>query len=161
MSSLTRAGPRHFHCKTLRDRTTTQINIVCRSDWWRLSSPPLPSPARSIGGEYLAPACQRRGLFYVSRPALARRQSSVAEILNWVQADPGGKPNRRMDAMNEASIGFDLNDEEILAYEVSDDGLEAAGCTGPDNVKATVTMCTKLEFRTEPDAMGIFFAIRY
>jgi hypothetical protein len=34
-------------------------------------------------------------------------------------------PNGSMDAMNEASIGFDLNEEAILAYEVSDEELEA------------------------------------
>jgi hypothetical protein len=52
-------------------------------------------------------------------------------------------PNGSMDAMNEASIGFDLNEEAILAYEVSDEELEAAACAGPENVKAfTVAMCT-------------------
>jgi hypothetical protein len=38
--------------------------------------------------------------------------------------------------MNEASISFDLNEEAILAYEVSDEELEAAACAGSDNVKA-------------------------
>lgn len=45
--------------------------------------------------------------------------------------------------MNEANVGFELNEKEILTYEISDEALEAAACAGPENAKAfTVAMCT-------------------
>jgi hypothetical protein len=45
--------------------------------------------------------------------------------------------------MNEANVGFDLNDEDILTYEISDGSLEAAACAGPENARAfTIAMCT-------------------
>ena len=45
--------------------------------------------------------------------------------------------------MNEAKIGFDLNEEQILTDELSDETLEAAAGAGPECARAfTVTMCT-------------------
>ena len=45
--------------------------------------------------------------------------------------------------MNEAEIGFDLNEEQILTYEISDETLEAAACAVAECARAfTVTMCT-------------------
>lgn len=45
--------------------------------------------------------------------------------------------------MNEAKIGFDLSEEEILTYEVSDEALEATACAGQENIKAlTIAFCT-------------------
>ena len=51
--------------------------------------------------------------------------------------------DKGINAMNEAEIGIDLNEEQILTYEISDETLEAAACTGPESARAfTVTMCT-------------------
>ncbi len=45
--------------------------------------------------------------------------------------------------MNEANVGFDLNEEDILTYEISDESLEAAACAGLENARAfTIAMCT-------------------
>jgi hypothetical protein len=45
--------------------------------------------------------------------------------------------------MNEANIGLDPNEEEILTYEVSDEALEVAACAGPENGGAlTIAFCT-------------------
>jgi hypothetical protein len=45
--------------------------------------------------------------------------------------------------MNEAIIGIDLNEEEILTYEITDEALEVAACAGPENARVyTVAMCT-------------------
>ena len=38
--------------------------------------------------------------------------------------------------MNEAKIGFDLSEEEILIYEVSDEALEATAYAGQENMEA-------------------------
>jgi len=51
--------------------------------------------------------------------------------------------DKRINAMNEAKIGFDLNEEQILTDELSDETLEAAAGAGPECARAfTVTMCT-------------------
>jgi hypothetical protein len=45
--------------------------------------------------------------------------------------------------MNDLNTGLDLNEEKMLAYEVSDEALEAAACAGPKNARAlTVAFCT-------------------
>jgi hypothetical protein len=45
--------------------------------------------------------------------------------------------------MNEANIGLDLNEEDILTYEVSDEALEVAACAGSENCRAlTIAFCT-------------------
>ena len=45
--------------------------------------------------------------------------------------------------MNKANLGFDLNEQEILTYAISDEALEAAACAGPENARAfTIAMCT-------------------
>ena len=45
--------------------------------------------------------------------------------------------------MNEQHTGSRLNEEDILTIEISDEAMEAAACTGAENVKSfTVTMCT-------------------
>ena len=50
---------------------------------------------------------------------------------------------KRIDAMNEANNGFDLTEEQILSYEISDETLEAAAASGPEYARAfTITMCT-------------------
>ena len=45
--------------------------------------------------------------------------------------------------MNKKNAAADLKEQDILIIEVTDQALEAAGCTGTDNLKSfTVTMCT-------------------
>ena len=44
-------------------------------------------------------------------------------------------------AINETT--FDINETDIIAYEVADAALEAAACAGPGGVAAfTIAMCT-------------------
>jgi hypothetical protein len=44
-------------------------------------------------------------------------------------------------AMNE--VAADINEIDVLVYEVSDEALEAAACTGPMGAMAfTIAMCT-------------------
>jgi len=45
--------------------------------------------------------------------------------------------------MNEANVGFDVNDEQLPTFEISDEALEAAACAGAENARAfTIAMCT-------------------
>ena len=47
--------------------------------------------------------------------------------------------------MNETSVGFDKTEEEILAYEVSDEALESAAGTESEKArKYTLAWCTWL-----------------
>jgi hypothetical protein len=47
--------------------------------------------------------------------------------------------------MYDMSIGLEQNDEEILAYEVSDEALETAGGTGKEKAgHYTLGFCTGL-----------------
>jgi hypothetical protein len=51
--------------------------------------------------------------------------------------------NKRINAMNEANVEFDLNEEEMLTHEISDEAVEAAACAGSENARAfTIAMCT-------------------
>jgi hypothetical protein len=52
-------------------------------------------------------------------------------------------PNERIDAMNEATTGFDLDEEAVFTAEVTDEALEAAAGSGGQTAAAlTVAFCT-------------------
>jgi hypothetical protein len=51
--------------------------------------------------------------------------------------------------MSDITIGLDLAEEEMLAYEVSDEALETAG-TGGEKANYTLFYCTALDLCPGP-----------
>jgi hypothetical protein len=53
-------------------------------------------------------------------------------------------PNRRINAMRNTTTGFEKIEEDILAFEVSDDALEIAAGTSTEKANFTLGACSGL-----------------
>jgi hypothetical protein len=58
----------------------------------------------------------------------------------------GTRQTKGIDAMNDTTIGLDHAEEEILAYEVSDEALESAAVAGLGRAEnMTLSFCSGLD----------------
>ena len=83
---------------------------------------------------------KKLGTFYCA--ALSDR-GAVADIFRFCDIEHGRQGTIDM---NDTTVGFDIAEEDILTYEVSDEAIESAACSLRDKPgSATISFCSGLD----------------
>ncbi|MGB3743788.1 MAG: hypothetical protein WBD11_04525 [Xanthobacteraceae bacterium] len=82
------------------------------------------------------------GFAITASPALSDREA-VADIFAFCNIEYGRQGTIDM---NNTTVGFDIAEEDILTYEVSDEAIESAACSLRDKPgSATISFCSGLD----------------